>query len=37
MKAIQVISYSGYKTDETPRVLKIGETLLPIAQIEDRW
>jgi len=37
MKAIQVISYSGYKTDETPCVLKIGETLLPIAQIEDRW
>ena len=37
MKAVQVISYSGYKADEFPRLLKIGETLLPIAQIEDRW
>ncbi len=37
MKPVQVISYSGYKADESPRLLKIGETLLPIAQIEDRW
>ncbi len=37
MKPVQVISYSGYKADESPRLLKLGDTLLPIAQIEDRW
>ena len=37
MKSVQVISYSGYKADESPRLLKLGDTLLPIEQIEDRW
>ena len=37
MKPAQVFSYSGYKADESPRLLKLGDTLLPIAQIEDRW
>jgi hypothetical protein len=37
MKVVQVISYSGYKADESPCLLKIGDTLLPIAHIEDRW
>ena len=37
MKAVPVISYSGYKADESPRFLKLGETLLCIAQVEDRW
>jgi hypothetical protein len=37
MKPVQVISYSGYKADESPRLLKIGDTVLPIALIEDRW
>src|SRR5258708_14835419 len=37
MKPVQVISYSGYKADESPRLLKLGDMLLPIAQIEDRW
>jgi len=37
MKSVQIISYSGYKADEAPRILKIGETFLPIAEIEDRW
>jgi hypothetical protein len=37
MKPVQVISYSGYKADESPRFLKLGDTLLPIAHIEDRW
>ena len=37
MKSVEVISYSGYKADESPRILKIGDALLPIAQIEDRW
>ena len=37
MKPVQVISYSGYKADELPRILKLGDTLLPITQVEDRW
>lgn len=37
MRNVEVISYSGYKADESPRVLKLGGSLLPIAQIEDRW
>ena len=37
MKSVQVISYSGYKADESPRILRLGGTLVPIAQIEDRW
>jgi hypothetical protein len=37
MKSVQVISYSGYKADEAPRLLKLGDTLLPIESIEDRW
>ncbi|HEV3421649.1 MAG TPA: hypothetical protein VG075_15175 [Candidatus Acidoferrum sp.] len=37
MKSVQVISYSGYKAEESPRILKLGDTFLPIAQIEDRW
>jgi hypothetical protein len=37
MQPVQVICYAGYKADESPHVLKLGNTLLPIAQIEDRW
>jgi len=36
MKPVQVISYSGYKAEESPRLLKLGDNLLPIEQIEDR-
>jgi hypothetical protein len=37
MKSVQIISYSGHKADESPRIFKLGDTLLPITQIEDRW
>jgi len=37
MKLVQVTSYAGYKADESPRILQLGETLVPIALIEDRW
>jgi len=37
MKVVQVVSYAGYKADESPRFLKIGENTLPVAEIEDRW
>ena len=37
MKYVEVISYAGYKADESPRFLKLGETTLPIVAVEDRW
>ena len=37
MKYVEVISYAGYKADESPRFLKLGETTLPIVEVEDRW
>jgi hypothetical protein len=37
MKVVEVICYSGYQADESPRVLKFGETSIPITEIEDRW
>ena len=37
MKAVQVISYSGYKADESPRILKLDDMLVNIVKIEDRW
>ena len=30
MNSVQVIRYSGYKADESPPVLKLGDTLLPM-------
>lgn len=37
MKLVEVIAYAGYKAEESPRYLKLGETKHAIAQIEDRW
>ena len=37
MKAVEVICYAGYKADETPRYLKLGEQTLTITCVEDRW
>ncbi|HUI52652.1 MAG TPA: hypothetical protein VLX60_12760 [Terriglobales bacterium] len=37
MRVVQVISYAGYRADESPRFLKLGDALVPIAEIEDRW
>jgi len=34
---VQVTCYSGYQADETPRALRLGETLVPIVEVEDRW
>jgi len=34
---VQVTCYSGYRADETPRTLRLGETLVPIVEVEDRW
>jgi len=37
MKVVQVQCYAGYQADESPRLLKLGETSIPIVEIEDRW
>ena len=37
MKAVQVKCYAGYKGEETPRFLKLGESTLEIREVEDRW
>jgi hypothetical protein len=34
---ITVESYSGYKADERPRRLRLGEQTLAIVEVEDRW
>ena len=34
---IEVETYSGYKADQRPVRLKLGEHTLEILEIEDRW
>jgi hypothetical protein len=34
---VEVQSYSGYKSDERPLRLKLGEQILEILEVEDRW
>jgi hypothetical protein len=36
-KLIRVECYAGYKGDERPTKLQIGEQMLEIAEVEDRW
>ncbi len=36
-QVVQVECYSGYKADERPLRLKLGERALEIVKIEDRW
>jgi len=35
--AVRVECYSGYKGDERPVRLEIGEQMLDVAEVEDRW
>ena len=35
--AVRVECYSGYKGDERPTKLEIGEQMLDVAAVEDRW
>jgi hypothetical protein len=35
--AIRVESYSGYRADERPMRLRLGDRVYGIAAIEDRW
>ncbi len=37
MKFVQVQCYSGYRGDERPMRLKIGEQSLEVIEVEDRW
>jgi hypothetical protein len=34
---VEVQTYSGYKADERPVRLKLGEQTLEILEVEDRW
>lgn len=34
---VQVESYAGYKADERPLRLKLGDRTLEIVDVEDRW
>lgn len=34
---VRVECYSGYKADERPMRLLLGERVLEIAEVEDRW
>jgi len=34
---IRVECYAGYKADERPMRLHLGERILEVAEIEDRW
>jgi hypothetical protein len=36
-KIVHVECYSGYKGDERPAKLQIGEQMVDVAEVEDRW
>jgi hypothetical protein len=37
MTKVEVESYAGYKADERPMRLRLGERRLEILEVEDRW
>lgn len=37
MTKVEVESYAGYKADERPMRLRLGERVLEIVEVEDRW
>jgi hypothetical protein len=37
MTKVELESYAGYKADERPMRLKLGERTLEILEVEDRW
>lgn len=37
MKTVHVESYAGYRAEERPLRLKLGEVTLDIVEVEDRW
>ena len=36
-KIVHVECYAGYKGDERPLKLQIGEEMVEVAEVEDRW
>ena len=37
MKRVEVECYAGYRADERPMRLRLGEETLEVAEVEDRW
>ncbi len=37
VKKVQVECYAGYRANERPRCLTLGEQALEIVEVEDRW
>jgi len=37
MKTVQVQSYAGYRAEQRPVRLRLGEEWLEITEVEDRW
>ena len=36
-RVVRVECYAGYKGDERPTKLQLGEQMVDVAEIEDRW
>ena len=36
-KVVRVECYSGYQADERPIRVQLGEAMMDVAEIEDRW
>ena len=37
MKPVEVECYAGYRADERPLRLRLGEQSFEVAEVEDRW
>jgi hypothetical protein len=37
VKQLEVQCYAGYRGDQRPLRLKMGEQILEVAEVEDRW
>jgi hypothetical protein len=37
VKLVEVECYAGYRADERPMRLKMGEQTLEVVEVEDRW
>ena len=37
MKPVEVECYAGYRADERPVRLRLGEQTFDVAEVEDRW
>jgi len=37
VKRVEVECYAGYRADERPVRLRLGEETLEVAEVEDRW